>query len=132
VTSEDTGLAVELVTSRDGNYSFYPVKVGTYTLEVEFENFKKTVQRHVSVDVQQVVGANFSFTPGSIVETGVVTAVAPLLQTQEASVGTVATTAMCSSAAREAGAPKPTCHHRRRQDRTFSVPTASSVWPVLN
>jgi len=40
VTSEDTDLAVEPVTSRDGNYSFSPVKVGTYTLEVEFENFK--------------------------------------------------------------------------------------------
>jgi hypothetical protein len=28
---------------------------------------------------------------------------------------------MCSSAVRGAGAPKPTCHHRRRQGRTISV-----------
>jgi DNA replication protein DnaC len=41
------------------------------------------------------------------------------------------TTATCSSAAREAGAPKPTCHHRRRQGRTFSVLDGHSRWPVL-
>src|ERR1700738_1831269 len=41
LTSEDTGLAVEAVTSRDGNYSFSPVKVGTYNLQVDFGNFKK-------------------------------------------------------------------------------------------
>jgi hypothetical protein len=93
LTSEDTGLAVETVTSRDGNYSFSPVKVGTYKLQVEFANFKTAVERHISVDVQQVVGANFSLTPGSVVETVEVTAVAPLLQTQDASVGTVATAA---------------------------------------
>ena len=93
LTNEDTGLAVETVTSRDGNYSFSPVKVGTYTLEVGSTNFKKAVQHHISVDVQQAVGANFSLTPGSIVETVVVTAVAPTLQTQDASVGAVATTA---------------------------------------
>src|SRR5258708_25931764 len=38
LTSEDTGLAVETVTPRDGNYSFSPVKVGTYTLEGKFNN----------------------------------------------------------------------------------------------
>jgi hypothetical protein len=43
LTCEDTGLAVETVILRDGNYSFSPVKVGTYALEVEFKNFKKTV-----------------------------------------------------------------------------------------
>jgi hypothetical protein len=41
------------------------------------------------------------------------------------------TTATCSSAAPEAGALKPTCHHRRRQGRTFSVPDGQSRWPVL-
>jgi DNA replication protein DnaC len=27
--------------------------------------------------------------------------------------------------------PKPTCHHRRWQVRTFSVPNGQSRWPVL-
>src|SRR5271157_3116984 len=38
----------------------------------------------------------------------------------------------CSSAARAAGAPKPTCHHRRRQGRTISVLDGHFRWPVLN
>ena len=41
------------------------------------------------------------------------------------------TTATCSSAAHGAGAPKPTCHHRRRQDKTFSVLDGHFRWPVL-
>jgi DNA replication protein DnaC len=41
------------------------------------------------------------------------------------------TTDTCSSAALGAGAPKPTCHHRRRQVRTFSVLDGQSRWPVL-
>ena len=35
------------------------------------------------------------------------------------------------SVAPEAGVPKPTCHHRRRQSRTFSVLDGQSRWPVL-
>ena len=41
------------------------------------------------------------------------------------------TTATCSSAVRGACAPKPTCQHRRRQGRTFSVLDGHSRWPVL-
>src|SRR5260370_14983531 len=93
LTNEDTGFATEEVTSQDGNYVFSPVKIGTYILHVESKGFQKEVQQHIGVDVQQAVEANFSLVPGSIAETVVVTAVAPMLQTQDASVGTVATTA---------------------------------------
>jgi len=37
LTNEDTSLATETVTSDDGNYSFTPIKIGTYTLEVELQ-----------------------------------------------------------------------------------------------
>src|SRR6267378_6819527 len=92
LTSEDTGFAIETVTAQDGNYTFSPVKIGTYTLQVESKGFQKALQQHIGVDVQQAVGANFSLVPGSLTETVVVTAVAPMLQTQDASVGAVATT----------------------------------------
>jgi hypothetical protein len=92
LTSEDTGFAAEEVTSRDGNYVFSPVKIGTYTLQVESKSFQKALQQHIGVEVQQAVEANFSLVPGSLTETVVVTAVAPALQTQDASVGAVATT----------------------------------------
>jgi hypothetical protein len=39
---------------------------------------------------------------------------------------------MCSNAARGAGAPKPTCHHRRRQGRTISVLEGYFRRPLLS
>src|SRR5258708_17415743 len=50
LTSEDTGLALETVTSRDGNYSFSPGKVGAYTLEVEFKNHQNFRNRFAVLD----------------------------------------------------------------------------------
>jgi len=88
---ENTGFAVETNSSQDGNYSFSPVKVGRYSLSVEFANFKKAEQKHLNIDVQQIVRANFTLTAGSIAETVEVFATTPLLQTEDASVGTVAT-----------------------------------------
>src|SRR4029077_669382 len=92
LTSEDTAFAVETVTAQDGNYTFSPVKIGTYTLQVESKSFQKAVQQHIGVEVQQAVEANFSLVPGSLTETVVATAVPPTLQAQDAPVGTVATT----------------------------------------
>lgn len=90
LTNEETALAIETTTSDDGNYSFTPVKIGIYTVEVEMQGFTKGTQHHVTVEVQQQIKADFTLMPGSVSESVEVTAVAPLLQTQDASVGTVA------------------------------------------
>src|SRR5246500_957919 len=92
LSSEATGQTVSTTTAKDGAFTFSPVKIGSYRLSVEAAGFKRAAT-HVTVDVQQAVEANFSLVPGSLTETVVVTAVAPTLQTQDASVGTVATTA---------------------------------------
>src|SRR5216683_4516328 len=97
LTNEDTSLATETVTSDDGNYSFTPIKIGTYTLEVELQGFQKETQRHIKVDVQQQVKADFALIPGSVSQSIEVTAVAPLLQTQDASVGNVASSQQINS-----------------------------------
>src|SRR5260370_3762859 len=97
LTDEDTSLATETVTSDDGNYSFTPIKIGTYTLEVELQGFQKETQRHIKVDVQQQVKADFALTPGSLSQSIEVTAVAPLLQTQDASVGNLASSEQINS-----------------------------------
>ncbi len=90
LTNEETSLATEAVTSDDGNFSFTPIKIGIYTLEVELQGFQKETQHHIKVDVQQQVKADFALTPGSLSQSIEVTAVAPLLQTQDASVGNLA------------------------------------------
>ena len=90
LTNQDSGLSMETLTARDGNYSFTPIKIGNYTLVIEAAGFRKVTQRGIKVDVQQQLKADFTLVPGSINEEVVVTSAVPLLQTQDASVGDLA------------------------------------------
>ena len=78
------------MTAKDGTYTFSPVKIGSYTLTVEVTGFKKATT-NVSVSVQEQARADFQLVTGAVTETVEVTSATPQLQTQEASVGTVAT-----------------------------------------
>jgi len=90
LTNDATGLSVTAVTSRDGTYTFGPIKIGPYTIDVEAAGFRKATTQ-LTVNVQDQARADFQLVPGAASETVVVTAVAQQLQTQDASVGTVAT-----------------------------------------
>ena len=90
LTNEGTGLTFSTVTAKDGTYTFSPVKIGSYKLSVEAPGFKKTTS-HVSVNVQEQARADFQLVTGAVSQTIEVTSTAPQLQTQDASVGTVAT-----------------------------------------
>src|SRR6266436_2892074 len=90
LTNNATGLSTSAVTGTDGTYTFGPVKIGSYTMSVEAAGIRKTTT-HVTVNVQEQARADFRLETGSITETVEVTAAAPQLQTQDASVGTVAT-----------------------------------------
>jgi hypothetical protein len=93
LTSEGSGLSSEATTASDGNYAFTPIKIGSYTLVVEAAGFRKATQQGIKVDVQQQLKADFSLVPGSVQEQVFVTAAVSLLQTQDASVGTLASRA---------------------------------------
>ena len=88
--NEATGQTSATVTAKDGTYTFSPVKIGSYVLSVESPGFKKATT-HVSVNVQEQARADFQLVTGAVTETVQVTSAAPQLQTQDASVGTVAT-----------------------------------------
>ena len=90
LVNDDTGFMSSTMSASDGAYSFAPVKIGRYTVSVEFSGFKKGTT-HVVVDVQQQVRADFQLVTGAITEVVEVSAAPPQLQTQDASVGTVAT-----------------------------------------
>src|SRR5580704_18320415 len=90
LTNDATGLSTAAVTSADGDYTFGPVKIGPYTIDVEAAGFRKETT-HVTVNVQEQARADFRLVTGAITETVEVTSAAPQLQTQDASVGTVAT-----------------------------------------
>lgn len=90
LTNDATGLSVAGTTATDGTYTFSPVKIGPYTVKVEAAGFRGATT-HVTVSVQEQARADFQLVTGAASESVEVTAAAPQLQTQDASVGTVAT-----------------------------------------
>jgi hypothetical protein len=89
LTNEGTNAALSTVTGNDGGYKFTPVKIGSYKLGVTFQGFETIVRPHVTVNVGESVVSDFSLKPGNVTTTVEVTAVAPVLQSQDASVGQV-------------------------------------------
>jgi hypothetical protein len=89
LTNEGTGISLSTQAGSDGIYDFSPVRIGTYTLDVSSAGFKTEKQTHVVVDVSARVLENFQLQPGQVSETVEVTSQAPILQSQDASVGQV-------------------------------------------
>src|SRR6267142_698931 len=58
LTNDATGLSTATVTSADGAYTFGPVKIGPYTIDVEAAGFRKSTTR-VTVNVQEQARADF-------------------------------------------------------------------------
>ncbi|MGC1613825.1 MAG: TonB-dependent receptor [Candidatus Acidiferrum sp.] len=89
LTNEGTNAALTTTTGSDGSYKFTPVRIGSYKLSASYQGFQTTTQIGVSVDVGAQVVVNFTLKPGKVTETIEVTAAAPVLQSQDASVGQV-------------------------------------------
>lgn len=96
LTNESTGLTVSATTASDGTYTFSPVRIGTYLVGVEAQGFSQEKTR-VVVNVQEQARADFKLKTGEVTTTVEVTETAPQLQTQDASVGTVATQAQINN-----------------------------------
>jgi len=89
LTNEGTGAVATFTTGSDGGYKFAPVRIGSYKIDVSFQGFQAVTTKGVVVDVGAEVVQNFSLRPGSVTQTVEVTATAPLLESQDASVGQV-------------------------------------------
>src|SRR5438270_647616 len=90
LTNKDTGLVVSTITAGDGTYTFNPVKIGSYKVSVEAAGFRQAAAQIV-VNVQEQARADFQLVPGAVNERVEVSAAPPQMQTQDASVGTIAT-----------------------------------------
>jgi len=88
-TNEATGLLLSTATTSAGEYTFTPLKIGSYTITVEQAGFQTVARPHVTVHVQEQVKVDITLIPGQVTQTVEVTGAAPLLQTQNASVGQV-------------------------------------------
>ena len=90
--NQGTAASLTNTTSADGTFKFSPVRIGSYTVTVTFEGFQTSTQKDIPVNVGAEVVANFTLQPGKVSEVIEVTGAAPVLQSQDASVGQVVDT----------------------------------------
>src|SRR5882724_3326179 len=89
LTNEGTSATATFTTQADGAYKFTPVRVGTYKVTVTLSGFQTAVQHGIAVNVGQSLVVDIALKPGAVTETIEVTTSAPVLQSQDASVGQI-------------------------------------------
>src|SRR5687767_6152441 len=89
LTNTATNDRRESVSGEDGTARFVNLVPGTYRLEVELAGFQRFVRDGIAVNIQTTPRIEATLQLGSLQETVSVTGEAPLLQTENASVGTV-------------------------------------------
>ncbi len=89
LTSKGTGLVLQTTTDSSGDYTFSPVKIGDYSLTATAPGFSTVKQDNLHVSVQEKLSLNLQLKPGATTEQIEVTSAAPVMQTEEASVGQV-------------------------------------------
>jgi hypothetical protein len=87
-----TGVSREVVTNDTGAYRIGPLPPGTYEVRTAIAGFKSKVQQNLTLQTGAVVKVDVALEVGDVTERIEVSAVAPMLQTQETSVGGVITT----------------------------------------
>jgi hypothetical protein len=89
VTNPQTNATRQTTTNATGTYSFPALQPGVYNIRVEFTGFQTELQSNVELQVQQVARIDFTLKAGAVTETVEVAASAPLVNTEDAAVGTV-------------------------------------------
>ncbi len=85
----ETGSTYTSETNESGNFRSNPLRIGTYLVIVEADGFKTYSGSGVNLSIGDVRELNVSLEVGAVTEVIEVEATAPLLQTTEASAGTV-------------------------------------------
>jgi Carboxypeptidase regulatory-like domain len=90
VTITDSGTNISSVSHSDdkGEYFFTGLRPSTYSVKAELRGFRTTERTGVVLAVDQEASLNFSLTPASVSENVIVTTTAPLLDTDNATLGT--------------------------------------------
>jgi hypothetical protein len=88
LTNVDTNLSQKAVSTSAGAYTFSSVPIGTYSLKVTATGFKEYVLDNIQVHIQTIVTADVPLQVGAVNEEVSVNSAPPLLQAQDASLGT--------------------------------------------
>src|SRR5687768_8340535 len=89
LVNEATGQAREAVSNEQGEFSFSAVPPGTYTVRASLTGFKAYENRQVRIGAQQFLTLDIGLEVGALEETITVTGQAPLIDTSNASGGSV-------------------------------------------
>jgi hypothetical protein len=89
VNSALTGLTRETTTNEEGVYVFPLLPVGVYAVTVEHTGFQASRKANISINVDQVVRADFDLTVGNVSDVVEVESGAVALDTETASMGQV-------------------------------------------
>jgi len=89
LTSVSTNAVRTTATTNTGDYTFPSLAPGFYNLKTEHTGFKSAASNNVEVQVQQTVRLDVALQVGQMTDSVDVSALADLLQSENASVGTV-------------------------------------------
>ena len=89
LTNEGNNASREAVSNESGEYSFGAVQPGTYTVKATLTGFRTFESKGIRVATQQFVTLDIGLEVGSLQETITVTGAAPLIDTSNASTGSV-------------------------------------------
>src|SRR5262249_16078905 len=89
LTSEGTSVSRSTTTNNAGEYSFPNLAPGTYRLQVSLPGYKGYSQAGIGVGTQQFITLDIALEVGAVQETVTVIGESPLIETSNASTGTV-------------------------------------------
>ena len=84
-----TGVVVDSETNNSGVYFLGELRPGSYDLEIQSPGFQKYIQRGIALRVEDRLRVDVTLTLGQVTESVEVTAEAPLLQTENNTLGRV-------------------------------------------
>ncbi len=88
VTNTGTNETRTVETNNEGDYKIPQLPPGDYMLAVELQGFKKIVQR-LSLETGQEARLDVTLTAGAVTEQVIITAVTPIISSEDASLGNV-------------------------------------------
>ena len=89
LTNQGTSLSRSTTTTEAGEYSFPNLAPGTYRLKIALQGYKAYAQESIPVGTQQFITLDITLEVGTVAETVTVTGQSPIIETSNASTGTV-------------------------------------------
>jgi hypothetical protein len=89
LTNQGTSLSRTTTTNAAGEYAFPNLAPGTYRLRIALQGYKAYAQEGIPVGTQQFITLDITLDVGTVAETVTVSGQSPLIETSNASTGTV-------------------------------------------